>query len=298
MSRELPSLNALRAFEAAARLGSFTRGARELNVTQAAVSHQVRALEQALGINLFVRRPRALELTPAGQRYRLSVTDAFDRIHAATRELLARPERTLLTVSVLPSFAARWLVPRLGRFNQAHPDVDLRIAPTQELADFSGDGIDIAIRYGRGRYPGLLATRLLDDELFPVCSPGLLDSQPRLRDADDLAAHTLLHDENHDDWKRWLLAADAGHVDAERGPVFSDASMLIQAAVDGQGVGMARRVLVSHELTAGRLIRPFDGRGLASDFAYYVVYPRAAARRAPIRAFRAWLRSEVTRDSG
>ncbi len=292
VKHELPPLNALRAFEAAARHRSFTQGARELGVTQAAVSHQVRILEDWLGVALFVRRPRALSLTAAGERYFQAALAAFQNLDSASRDLRGQSQRTQLHISVLPSFAARWLVPRLGRFAARHPEFDVRIATSADFADFKRDQIDLAIRYGRGSYPGLRAHYLMGEELFPVCSPDLLAGPVPLRSPADLVNHTLLHDESRDDWGRWLAAVGVNPVDARLGPLFTDASLLIQAAVAGQGVGLARRVLVATELAAKRLVRPFAEK-LVLDWAYYLVYPHTSDNEPHIQAFRGWLFEEI-----
>ncbi len=290
--RRLPPLKALRVFEAAARHLSFTRAAEELHVTQAAVSHQVKALEDYLGMPLFRRRNRALRLTAPGQDYLPAVRRAFEVLRDATERLLQSRGRETLTVSVLPSFAARWLVPRLGRFVHANPDIDLRVAPSEQLADFERDGVDVGIRYGLGRYPGLRADRLLSEDIFPVCSPALQRGDKPLQRPADLCHHVLLHDDDHGDWRTWLLAAGVDTVDPGRGPVFTDSSMLIQAAIAGQGIALARGVLVRDELAAGRLVQPFT-LSLPTDYAYYIVCPAAAAERPALARFRQWLLGEA-----
>lgn len=295
MRRRLPPLNALRAYEAAARHLSFTKAAEELFVSQAAISHQVKALEDHLGTRLFRRLNRALLLTEAGQAYLPPVSQALELIHEATARVVRGEDRGPLTVSALPSFAARWLVPRLGRFLVAHPEIDVHIAPSHTLVDFTRDEVDVAIRYGRGNYPGLRADRLLDEEIFPVCSPGLAQGRHALRKPVDLRHHTLLHDDGPDDWQAWLNAAGVSGVDATRGPVFTDASMVIQAAVAGQGVALARGALASGDLAAGTLVRPFR-LSLPAENAYWVVCPPAAAMRPKIAAFREWLLREAAAE--
>ncbi len=292
MSRGLPPLRALRAFEAAARHLSFTKAGAELFVTQAAVSHQIRALEEDLGVRLFRRMNRRLMLTEEGQRYLPAVSRAFDLLREATTALRAHDIPGPLTVSVLPSFAARWLVPRLGRFFARHPDIDLRIDPSVAICDFAQGDVDVGIRYGRGDYPGLRADRLLDEDIFPVCSPLLKAGPPGLHRPEDLRHHTLLHDDSHADWRTWLLAAGVDGVDPERGTIFTDSSMLIQAAIAGQGVALARGVLVADALAAGRLVRPFR-LSLPAEFAYYFVYPERVAAHPKVRAFRDWLLEEA-----
>jgi len=278
--RKLPPLNALRAFESAARHMSFKLAAEELSVTQAAVSHQIKSLEDYLGKPLFIRLNRALELTSEGKRYFPEVRKAFDNLRAATERLLDDSVSGPLTVSVLPSFATRWLVPRLGRFSRQHPDIDLYISPDRNLTDYSRSSVDVGIRYGRKRTdPGDLHSELIiQDEMFPVCSPQLLDQHGPLQTPQQLAALPLLHDEDDREWGHWFSDAgvEAEHTaDINRGPVFIDASMMIQAAVDGLGVALARTSLVAGELESGRLIRVFD-RVLMSyrEYAYYLEYPK------------------------
>ncbi len=296
MARRLPPLNALRAFEAAARHLSFTRAAEELHVTQAAISHQVKALEEHLGRKLFRRLNRALLLSDDGQAYLPSVSRAFTLLNEATNDLLTKHAPGPLTVSVLPSFAARWLVPRLGRFRHIRPDIDLRIDPSVELADFAGGDVDVSIRYGRGEYPGMRADWLMTEDIFPVCSAALLERPHALRDPRDLEHEVLLHDDGHGDWRTWLLAAGVDRVDPARGPIFTDSSMLIEAAMAGQGVALARGVLAADELAAGRLVRPFT-LSLPTEYAYYLVCPRDMAEQPKIAAFREWLLGEARRES-
>ncbi len=297
MSRHLPSLKALRVFEAAARHLSFTAAAQELHVTQAAVSHQIKALEAFLGVDLFRRLNRGLMLTEEGQAYLPSVRRAFDLLREATERLMERDESGTLTVTVLPSFGARWLVARLGRFRAAYPDIDVFVKPTAEIVDFTRENVDVGIRYGRGQYPGMRTDRLMSEELMPVCSPDLVEGPHPLREPGDLLHHTLLHDESHGDWRTWLLAAGVEGVDPTRGPVFTDSSMLVQAAVAGQGVALARGVLAADALAAGRLVRPFE-LGLPTEYAYYIVCPESKAERPKIVAFREWLLAEATAGPG
>ncbi|NCF29643.1 MAG: transcriptional regulator GcvA [Gammaproteobacteria bacterium] len=292
MAKRLPPLNALRAFEAAARHLSFTRAAEELHVTQAAISHQVKALEEHLGRKLFKRLNRALLLSDDGQAYLPSVSRAFTLLNEATDNLVSKQAPGPLTVSALPSFAARWLVPRLGRFRQIRPDIDLRIDPSAELTDFAGGDVDVSIRYGRGKYPGLRADWLMTEDIFPVCSPALLEGPHPLRDPQDLEHQVLLHDDGHGDWRTWLLAAGVERVDPTRGPIFTDSGMVIQASMAGQGVALARAVLAADELAAGRLVRPFT-LSLPSEYAYYLVCPANTAEHPKIAAFRDWLLSEA-----
>lgn len=290
--RRLPSLNGLRAFEAVARHQSVTRAAEELNVTQTAVSHQLRHLEAELGMRLFVRRPRKMVLTEAGQVYLPTVRDAFEALRAATETLAVHREEGTLTVSTVPSFAHRWLVPRLATFQQAHPKIDLRIAASTDLVDFARDGIDAAIRYGSGRWPGLEVHHLFTEELFPVCSPSLLDGSPKLRTPRDLRHHTLLHVTPYSDsWQRWLEAAGVRGVEPRRGLYFESGHLAIQAAVEGLGVAIGRTASATDDLLAGRLVAPFDVR--TRRRAYYFVAPETIAGTPKIVRFREWLIGQV-----
>jgi LysR family glycine cleavage system transcriptional activator len=296
VARRLPSLNALRAFEAAARHESFTRAAGELNVTQGAVSHQVKALEDELGLRLFRRERQRLVITEAGKTYLETIRDAFDRIAHGTERLLQRQKSGVLTVSTSPNFAAKWLVHRLGRFAEANPGVDLRIGATAQHVDFARDEVDVAIRHGDGNWPGLHVTRLCEEELFPVCSPALLKERGGLRSPADLARHTLLHIDEPHDWAKWLEAAGVRGIDPKRGPVFSQRSMAIDAAIDGQGIALARTALCAWDLLTGRLVRPF-GFALKVPYAYWIICPQANAEVAKIAAFRNWLHSEAADDA-
>jgi len=292
MVARLPPLNAVRAFEAAARHLSFTNAAGELHVTQSAVSHQVKALEEYLGIKLFHRLNRALVLTDEGQAYLPTVRRIFDQLYEATKQLTESGVRGKLTVSALPSFAARWLVPRLGKFGKFYPVIDVRLMPTAQLVDFVRDEVDVGIRYGRGRYPGLRVDRLMDEDVFPVCSPGLLKGPHPLTHPQSLKYHTLMHDDGHGDWRTWLLSAGVDGVDPQRGPIFTDSGMLLQAAVAGQGVALARGALAQDDLNSGNLVRPFK-LSLPVEYAYYLVCPEASADRPKVVAFRNWLLAEI-----
>jgi LysR family glycine cleavage system transcriptional activator len=303
MSRRLPPLNSLRAFEAAARHLSFTKAAEELHVTPAAISQQVKNLEDYCGTPLFRRLTRALILTDAGQAVLPLLREGFDKLAEAMVRLEALERSGVLTVSVGPSFGAKWLVPRLDRFRAAHPEYDVRIDATDALADFGADGVDVALRYGRGVYDRLHADCLMAEVSFPVCSPSLLAGPHPLRRPDDLRHHTLLHvqwkmeSDAAPNWRMWLRAAGVDGVDAERGPRFSMEGMAVQAAVEGQGVALASGSLVGDDLKAGRLVRPFPpAAGEATAFRYYLVYPEATAANPKVAAFRAWVMDEVARD--
>lgn len=295
MPRRLPPLNALKAFEAAARHESFTRAAEELCVTQGAVSHQVKALEAELGLKLFNREHQRLIITGSGRGYLEVVRDALDRIAAGTERLLQRHSAGALTVSTSPNFASKWLVHRLGRFAEAHPGIDLRVSASLHHVDFAREDVDLAIRHGDGQASGLDVTRLCEEEIAPVCSPKLLRGRDGLRQPTDLARHTLLHVNDRIDWVKWLDAAGVGNVDLSRGPVLNQASMALDAAVDGQGVALARTALAAWDLMAGRLVRPFK-LSLAVPYAYWIVCPKATAKLPKITAFREWLLVEAAAD--
>ena len=298
MARRLPPLNALRAFEAGARHLSFTKAADELHVTQAAVSHQVKALEDHLGVRLFRRLTRRLALTEEGRALLPVVSEAFDRIAEAAERIGrdgGRP-RTL-TVSVTPSFGGRWLVHRLSRFWRAHPDIDLRLHHSIQLVDFDRDDVDMAVRWGRGSWPGLAADFLMHVGVTPVCSPALLEGPRPLRTPDDLRHHTLLHEDDFEGWTEWLAAAGVTEVDPRRGPVIDDTGVVIQLAIAGQGVALGRTALIREDLAAGRLVRPFD-LSLESDLAYHIVYPPRSLSRPKVRAFREFLLAEAALERG
>jgi LysR family transcriptional regulator, glycine cleavage system transcriptional activator len=302
MARNLPPLNSLRAFEAAARHLSFTKAAEELHVTPAAISHQIKGLEDQLGVPLFRRLTRALRLTEAGQAALPPLRDGFDKLADAVDLLRAHEEGGTITVSIEPSFAAKWLVPRLDRFHAAQPDLEVRLDATDKLADFQRDNVDLAVRYGSGDYPGIEVERLLSEEIFPVCSPKLLNGPAPLAQPDDLRHHRLLHlDWNQESltaptWRMWLLAAGIHDIDFTRGPVFSMNSLALQAAIEGQGVALASRLLAADDLEVGRLVMPFDLSVCDPlDFAYYVVIPKRTANLPKVVAFRTWLMGEIAR---
>lgn len=289
--RRLPPLNALRAFEAAARHLSFTRAASELNVTQAAVSHQIRGLEERLGRKLFRRVGRNLFLTDAAQSYLGDLRAAFDRIDEATRRLETQDRAGVLNASVLPSFAAMWLLPRLGRFRAVHPEIDVRLSADSEMVDFARSDFDVGIRTGRGKWPGLRADLILTERLTVICSPALLKTV-QLDEPRDVAKLTLLHDEPRERWNLWFRRMGVTDVDPWRGPGFSHSNMVIQAALAGQGAAVVGETLVADELKAGRLVRLF-AETFPTDYSYYLVCPEAACDRPKIAAFRSWLLAEA-----
>lgn len=295
--RRLPNLNALKAFEAAARHLSFTKAAAELNVTQGAVSHQVQALEEQLGLLLFRRMNRRLALTEAGKGYLPALGEAFDRIAEATRRLGRDRSAGPLKLSTMPSFASRWLLPRLAKLRRVAPELELMISATPALVDLHDDQFDLAIRFGVGSYPGLAETFLMGDAVMPVCAPALLENPPGLRTPEDLAQHTLLHDEvgpreQGVDWQRWLASAGVKGIDVKRGPIFSDSSFVVQAAIAGEGVGLARRSLCLDDLVAGRLVQPF-GPVVPITMTYRLLTTPEKAAWPKVERFRDWILAEI-----
>jgi LysR family glycine cleavage system transcriptional activator len=291
MTARLPSLNGLRAFEAAARHLSFTLAASELNVTQTAISHQIRRLEEELGIRLFVRQNRALALTPEARDYLPGVRAAFNDLRLATDRLLRKDDDKVLTVSTLASLAAKWLLPRLTDFQEQHPGIDVRITTSTSLVDFQRDNVDAAIRYGRGQWPGLRADWLMADELFPVCSPSLLRGDKPLRQPEDLKGYPLLHtsNANSDDWRLWLTAAGLpADIARQPGITFDMIFMTIQAAIDGIGVAMGRTSYVQDDIAKGRLVVPFK-IALPADAGFYLVAPEGRREAPKLAAFRQWI---------
>ena len=290
----LPSLAGLRAFEAAARHLSFTRAAAELNVTQTAVSHLIRRLEEQLGVSLFVRKNRALVLTREAARYLPAVHSAFEDLRRAT-DRLRRPERDgVLTVSTTASLAAKWLVTRVAAFQDANPGIEVRIHTSSHLVDFQREDVDIAVRYGRGNWPGLRTEWLMAEDMFPVCSPSLLQGERPLRSPEDLTHHTLLHaTASREDWQLWLTAAGLPvSLATRRGLSFDQSFMAIEAAVEGLGIALGRTRFVEADIAAGRLVVPFDVV-LPADAGFYIVAPEATADDAKIALFRRWLIDSV-----
>ncbi len=296
MPRRLPPLNSLRAFEAAARHLSFTLAAAELNVTQAAVSHQIKSLEERLGMPLFRRLNRALLLTDAGQTLYPAMSNALDVMATAIDRLHRHDKSGELTITTMDSFAATWLVPRLARFQKMHHDIDIRITTSDEMVDFTRENVDMAIRYGHGDWPGVFVEPLMVEEMFPVCAPSLLQSGPPLNTPADLKHHMLLHDDMRVDWRMWLMAAGEPDIDTTRGLSYQHSNLVVQAAEQGDGVALARSVLVSNSLATGRLVKPFD-LALPVNYAYYVVCPLGSEKRPKIKEFRMWLAEMAKADT-
>ena len=293
MRRKLPPLRALQAFEAAARHLSFARAADELGVTPAAVSQQIKQLEDGLGLALFLRGPR-LTLTRPAAAVAEEVSDAFDRLAGAVARLVPDAPGRLLVVSAPPAFASRWLVPRLGRFQARHPDLDLHLSATLRLVDLDREGVDVAIRYGSGRYPGLMVERLRLEEVVAVAVPRLAAQLPHIG---ELARSTLLvndsmgWDVNFPSWAGWLAEMGAAPAEPLRLRPFGDASLVIEAALAGLGAALMWRTLVADELSSGRLVALFPGRPLAS--AYHLVCRPNRKDSPAIRAFRDWISDEI-----
>jgi len=299
MTARLPSLNGLRAFEAAARHLSFTRAASELNVTQTAISHQIKRLEDELGIRLFVRNNRSLALTAQARDYLPLVRAAFDDLRLATERLVRKSDGKVLTVSTIASLAAKWLLPRLSAFQEAHPGIDVRITTSTSLVDFKDGDVDAALRYGRGHWPGVRADWLMADELFPVCSPTLLQGSKPLRCPQDLAHHTLLHTSGSydDDWRLWLTAAGLpASISKQGGLSFDLIFVTIQAAIDGFGVALGRTSYVQDDIAKGRLVVPFK-IALPADAGFYLVSPEGRTDPPKLRAFRQWVKAAAQAKS-
>ena len=295
MKRNLPPLNALRAFEASERLASVQRAAHELSVTPSAVSQQVQNLERWVGFPLLERRARQLQPTAEGRAYLAAVSAAFDQIAAATAELSAGRVPRSICITCTPGFAVQWLVPRLQQFQDLHPDIDVRIDASTRLLDLKVEQVDLAVRHGNGRYPGLVSEKLLDDDLIPVASPRLLAGQAAACSKPaDLIQHRLLHIETRDDWRLWF-AAQGIEVDWRRGPLLVDTAIGVQAAIAGKGVILICRSLAADELANGRLVAPLP-QGLSKGSAYYLVYLPENMTQPAVRAFRAWLLEAVGRD--
>ena len=294
----LPPLSALRAFEAAARLASFSKAAEELNVTPAAISHQIAALEADLGVSLFRRRNRLVELTPSARVLLPGLSEAFAGIHASVRRLRAHNDTGTLNVTASPSFAGKWLVQRLHRFQEKWPEIDVRISATDAMIDLTRGDFDIAIRYGTGRYPGLDVELLLENEVFPVCSPELLDNGPPIDRPADLLRHALIHDQAIDrdplapTWSMWLRAAGVGEAPHSPGLSVSTNHLALEAAIGGHGVTLANSTIAEADLVGGRLIRLFS-LSLPDLFAFWIVSAPGALERPKVRAFRDWLRQEA-----
>lgn len=299
--RFVPGTRALRTLEAAGRHLNFTRAADELGLTPAAVSHQIKEIEEQLGVVLFTRTSRSIRLTEAGAALCDASADALDLLNrAVSRARKLTRGAALLKVTLDAQFAAKWLMRRVDAFRKLHPDIDLRFDISYEVRDFDLDDVDVGIRFGTGKYPGLIADRLFDNIIIPVCSPALLASGPPLRVPRDLFRHTLVHIEwsqqgvTWPNWRMWMAAAGVDDFDDSRSVVFNTSSDAVQAALDGSAVALADFAMVANDLSEGRLVRPFElGIKVAREFAYHLVYPVGSANDARVIAFKDWLLNEV-----
>jgi LysR family transcriptional regulator, glycine cleavage system transcriptional activator len=293
MALRLPPMQALRAFEAAARELSLTRAAASLHLTHGAISHQIKALEADLGVRLFARAGRGIRLTDEGERFAQRVRGALNELANAVREIADRSNPRLLRISVTPSFAARWLLPRMARFAAAHPDIDLDVRASGVNVDFQHDDAEVAVRYGTGIWDGVVSEHLLDEQFFPVCSPRLAHGRLPKR-PEDLKRHTLLRSED-EFWQPWFAAAGLDWPEPDRGPIFNDTAHMMQAAVEGHGIVLARTSLLANDLRNGLLVRLFDIE-VPGTRKYFLVYPPRLAHAPKIALFRQWLRDEIARD--
>ena len=287
--RRLPNLMALRAFEAAARHQNFSRAADEIHVTHGAVSHQVRALEQDLGVALFTRHGKRLEITPQGGRFAQAVRNALQDISDATQALRNETRQKRLTVSAIPSFASRWLAPRLGKFIEQNPDTELVLQSSGQLHDLVRDGIDVGIRFGQGQYPGLMVERLMGDSYYPVVSPGYNKGRLPTTPEQLKSAQLLRSDEP---WLPWFQAAGLKLAEPSGGVRFQDLSMLIRSAMSGDGIALVRHVVATQELASGELVRLFN-LAVKSPWDYYLACPPDALHKPQVLAFRQWLLEEI-----
>ncbi len=293
-------LNALRVFEAAGRRLSFSKAAHELNVTAAAVSHQVRGLEERLGHELFRRRHRALELTAAGHLLLPGLAEGLTTLDRSVGRLSILDHESRLVIAADPTLAAKWLLPNLRAFQDSYPDLDVHLSSFSNVIDLHDQKADIALRYGAGRYEDLHAEALSQDYMTPVCSPSLLEGEHPLRKPEDLAHHTLLHDKSWGhleavpDWSMWLKAAGVEGVDVSRGPHFDVAAMALEAAAMGRGVALMPRTLAIDDIEWGRLVAPFDLNLQLDCRVYFVCLPQVLDRPA-VAAFRKWVKEMAAR---
>ena len=300
--RRLPPLKSLQAFESAARWLSFSKAADELFVTPAAVSQQIKQLEAYLGVPLFHRKTRAVQLTEDAKAVLPLVSSGFDNLADAVDRLTQNEATGVLTVSSVPTFAIKWLLQRLPMFSDLYPDIDVRLDASLELRDFDRDGIDVGIRLGLGDYPDLTATRILNEEVSPVCSPLLISGDCPLQTPEDLRQHRLIHVDwgkvngQIPDWKMWITAAGIDKVQVDHGPSFTVENMAIEAAKSGAGIALVSQAAVADDLKSGRLVKPFD-LALKTDIAYWMVCPPQNLRKAKVKAFCDWLLDEINQDT-
>ena len=291
---KLPPLNALRAFEVAARHRSMKDAASELHVTPGAISRHVQNLEDILGAPLFERHYRELQLTPLGSEYMTALTDAFARIDEATRRLLDRHSRRPLHIWSSITFTMRWLVPRLPRFHLEHPELDVRFTTSLKPLDFAAEKVDVAIRNHALQGPGLISHHLFDTDLVPACSPALAAGETALSSAGDLTGHTLLHSSvRAEDWRKWLAAAGMSGLEPAQEMTFESSSLAYEAAMKGLGVVIAQRALVADDLAAGRLATPLEF-ALKGEAAFFLTYREQSLKDQQLIAFRDWILDEAT----
>lgn len=288
--RRLPPLSTLPVLEAAARLQSFSAAAEELHVTHGAVSHQIRSLEDYLGVRLFSRDGRRVSITPDGAQLAEQVRQALGQIAGAVEAVSPQARENRLTISVLPSFASRWMMPHMGSFLERHPELEVHVQATLALANFTSDGVDVAIRFGRGPWPGVHTERIAGDSYLVVCSPELLRRHPADKLEDMLHLPLVRTEIEH--WASWFKAAGLGKVPKMRGAEYNDAAMILQAALDGEGIALTRRSLAESDLSKGRLVRPFDVEVAAPESYFLVCLPQHRHSR-KVTAFRDWLFGEI-----
>lgn len=301
--RRLPPLNALRAFEATARHLSFTKAADELNVTAGAVSQQVKSLEEYLGLKLFKRRNRIIELTLEGLMALPYLSEGLDKLAEGIGVIQSSQNNRPLTITLPPTFAARWLMPRLMTFQKRHPEILVRIDATYKVVDIVNEDIDAGIRFGTGDYTDMEADFLFSQEVIPVCSPALVAQGSKLEKPEDLKNYTLLHcdfflnanSQKQPDWDMWFAMASVNNVDTSRGVHFAQHDLLVQAAIEGQGVALVASISARKALDEGLLIQPFESH-IPLDNSYYFIYPKAKTKLPRIVAFRKWLLEEVEKS--
>ena len=300
--RRLPPLNSIRAFEATARHLSFSKAADELNVTPGAVSQQVKVLEDSLNIKLFKRKNRMILLTDEGQICLPFLSEGLDKLAQGVESILDLSIDKPLTITASPTFASRWLLPRLTSFRQQFPDIDVRIEATNEIADLVNDDIDVGIRFGSGEYAGLEVDYLFSQSVIPVAKPSLLEGENTIQSPDDLKRHTLLHahgdyfqldDNTHVDWEMWFATVGVDGIDASHGLHFSQYNLLIEAALRGQGVALVGDAVISEELESGQLVKLFEKTDIPLTFSYFLAYSNSKANLSRVKIFRQWLLDEV-----
>ncbi|MDP5009264.1 MAG: transcriptional regulator GcvA [Glaciimonas sp.] len=289
--RKLPNLSALRAFEAAARHDSFSRAAEEIHLTPGAISHQVRALEEELGVALFARNGKRITITAQGRDFASAIRKALSEIATTVETLKASTQRERLSISALPSFTSRWLAPRLWKFMDLHPDTEVMLQASNHLSDLQRDAIDVGLRFGKGNYPGLFSEKLMDDYYYPIASPHYRDGNlPRT--PQELAQCNLLRMDSTESWQPWFTAAGITLPEPNRGLLIEDASMLLRGASDGVGIALTRHAIALQEIAAGDVVRLFDIVVISPNAYYFACLPETM-HKPQVKAFYDWLRAEV-----